>query len=111
MAAGWIIQVVNFSDHTFTLQTNDGTWRPVINGRQYKPDEAILAPPARKQAIPIPPFGEIPPGPTVLDVSFAMIGWIAWARTKLTGPMGAIDLTIGPTGANDNDYLRLFDEH
>lgn len=121
MAVGWIDQIMNFSGSDFTVQTNDRTWRPVINGHQYAVDERI---PVRRayragEVVVIPaPFPGAPEiripmmagGPHVLDVDFAMIGWADFARTRITGPGGYVDVVIGPTGVSDRDYLRIFDE-
>jgi hypothetical protein len=117
MAAGWITRINNFSDYDFTVSTDDGTWRPIIGGRQYAKGEPIAVPKRRATPIVIPaappwiPFDiTVPPGPTSLDVSYMMIGWIDWARTTITGPGDSIAATIGPVSPGSNDYLRFFDD-
>jgi hypothetical protein len=100
MAAGWITQINNFSDSRFVLKTNDGTWRPVINNQQFAVDEPIDVPPRRLN----------PPGPTTLNAQYMMIGWIDWARTRIEGPGGAVEITIGPKPPSGNDFLRSFDD-
>jgi hypothetical protein len=113
MAAGWITQINNFSDFDFVVRTNDPTWRPIIGGKQYAVDEAISVPRRRKQNItlplppPLPPI-TIPAGPTVVNVQYAMIGWVDFARTRIEGPGGSVDVLIGPEGVND--FLRFFDD-
>src|SRR5688572_21604661 len=102
MAAGWITQINNFSDSAFTIRTDDQTWRPVINSVQFAVDAPIAVPPRRTSAtfVPIPFFPgggmTIPPGPTTLNVQYMMIGWIDFARTRIDGPGGSVELTIGP---------------
>jgi hypothetical protein len=114
MAAGWITQINNFSDSDFTVSTDDGTWRPIINGKQYAPNENILVPKRRTvdqvfQPIPWWPPITVPAGPTTLDAQYMMIGWIDWARTRITGPAGFVIATIGPMPPSGNDFLRFFD--
>jgi hypothetical protein len=116
MAAGWITQINNFSDSPFVVRTNDQTWRPVINNQQFAADMPIDVPPRRTSAtfVPVPFFPgggvTIPPGPTTLNVQYMMIGWIDFARTRIQGPGGAIELTIGPKPPSGNDFLRFFDD-
>jgi len=115
MAAGWIVQMLNYSSTDFTIRTSDRTWRPVINGQQFAVDAPIALPraiqPGDTLQLPFLPFPiPLPPGPRVLNVDFAMIGWTDFARTRIEGPGGAIEVMIGPTGPDNQDYLRIFDE-
>ena len=35
MATGGIPQINNYSDSDFVVRSNDGTWRPVVDGKQH----------------------------------------------------------------------------
>jgi hypothetical protein len=120
MAAVWITEIKNFSPHHFTLYQNDGTWHPIINGRGFKPDEPIAVPAARDtettffMPIGFPPTVTpvvIPPGPAILQCQYFFVGWTDFARTRIQGPDGGINVMVGPTGFdNENDFLRVFDD-
>src|SRR4051794_17169111 len=89
MAMAWITRVENkTSATTITLKQNDPTWHPVINNRQYKPDEAITV------------------GPGVaLDCSYFVIPWQDAGRLQVIGPRGSVTWKVGPKDAGGLDYL------
>ncbi len=35
--------------------------------------------------------------------------WIDWGRVRIEGPGGSLEISVGPTGPDTNDFLRGFD--
>lgn len=116
MAAVWFTEVLNATDNDFTLDFTDPTWRPVANGRRYQVGEPVSVSKAHGRIfLPSPwpgiPTIDIPPGPFLIDMKYAFIGWADFASTRLAGPKGFVDFVVGPTNTTENmDYLRVLDE-
>jgi hypothetical protein len=123
MAMGWIKQIWNGTDSTFTLRQNDPSWRPIQDlvmtgplswaGRKYEIDEAITVPPRIKSRRPVPwiPF-EVPVNPPMLSnmkFEYFIIPWAESGRLLIDGPGGSAEIVIGPTSATSDDFLRFLD--
>src|SRR4051794_40169336 len=119
MAMAWVTRAVNATEHAFTIMQNDPTWHPVVNGRQYGPDEPIDVNRMVKKGEPItipplPPWlpnGLTYPAPndviTDLSVRYCVVPWQGFGRLRLTGPSGKwIDYEVGRFVSGDKDHLR-----
>jgi hypothetical protein len=121
VAMGWITQVWNNTDTTFTLRQNDPSWRPIQDvgrganpffGRRYEPDEAIVVEP-QARFVDLPwGLGRLPvdpPQPRNIHFAYFVIPWAEDGRLLLEGPGGSVEIVIGPTGAGSDDFLKFLD--
>jgi hypothetical protein len=89
----WIEQIHNWSNTTFTLNTDDGTWWPVIDGHKFRGGQY-------RDPIAVPPGAG-------MNCQYFLIPFIEWGRLQITGPQGsAVKFAVGPVMADGQDYLR-----
>jgi hypothetical protein len=90
-AMAWIEQIQNDSTTHLTLRSNDPTWHPVCEGRQYLSDVPI----------------EVPPG-AHLNCSYFVIPWADYGRLEIRGSgPSVVNWTVGPK-SDGQDYLKGF---
>lgn len=93
----WIEEIHNYTGETFTLNTNDGTWWPVINGHKYR---------GGKYQDPV----VVGPGSS-MSCKYFLVPFIEFGRLRVIGPEGAgLNFAVGPEMADGNDYLRGLDD-
>ena len=116
MAAVWFTQVLNNTDSDMSMDFTDKTWRPWSNNQQFALGSPVPVPRRRSNRIFLPspfpgiPAIDIPPGPTLLNLQYAFVGWADYARTRLSGPGAFVDFVVGPINTENQDYLRVLDE-
>jgi hypothetical protein len=119
MAMAWVTKVENSTSGEYTILQNDPTWHPVINGKQYRPDEPIIISPkilaGSTISIPIPSVPSIPPITyvtptdinTKLNIEYCVVPWQSYGRLRLIGPNQKwVDYEVGRFVSPDKDHLR-----
>lgn len=95
MATVWIKRIYNFSNRNIRLFSNDGSWRPIIEGHRYEVDEPI----------------EMAHG-KVMTADHFFIPWSDWGRLRIenadTG--NGSEWRVGPPPGEDFDALRGWDD-
>lgn len=95
MANVWIERIYNFTPHEITMNTDDGTWWPVVDKKKYRGGQY-------RDPIPVKPDA-------VLECEHFFVPWIDYGRLRIDGPEGGLEFSVGPISTNSGDYLRGFD--